>query len=413
MGYTKQIIKGFSWAAVLNAIAMGISLIKIILLSHFVFGPVEFGVFGVGVLVLGILELITETGINIFLVQESEPIKTYLDTAWAVSIMRGITIALLLALFSYPIAAFFKITNNWVFILAFSLVPILRGFINPAIASLQKDLKFRQDATYRFIVSAIEDISIILLAFITRSIFAFIFGMLFGVLIEVIITFIFVEEKPKLNFNNLHFKKIVAQGKWVTLAQIFDYLFEHTDDVVVGRLLNVFSLGIYQNSYILSSLPENAIAQQLGKITFPIYVQMREDKQSLSFHDKKRIKRAFWRSFWSVFVMITPFALIMFFFSDPLVRILLGEKWLAAIPVLRILALFGTTRALTNLFYPVFLALKKQQFITNITLISWIFLGIFIFPLTKMYGISGAAISALVGSIAGLPVAYFYFKKLL
>src|SRR5579859_6578560 len=135
MGYTKQIIKSFSWSAVLNSAAMGISLVKIIILSRFIFGPTEFGVFGVGVLVLGILELVTETGINVFLIQEASPIKTYLDTAWVVSILRGILISLSMAILSYPIAVFFKITSYWPFILAFSLLPLLRGFINPAVTN--------------------------------------------------------------------------------------------------------------------------------------------------------------------------------------------------------------------------------------------------------------------------------------
>src|SRR5437763_1047911 len=113
MGYSKQILRGFSWAAFLNVSAMGVSFVKVIFLSRFVFGPAEFGIFGVGVLILGILELLTETGINVFLVQETDPLEKYLDTAWVVSILRGIIIALVLALLSYPISIFFKIATNW------------------------------------------------------------------------------------------------------------------------------------------------------------------------------------------------------------------------------------------------------------------------------------------------------------
>ncbi len=404
MGYSKQIVRGFSWAAFLNASAMGVSFIKIIVLSHFVFGPAEFGIFGVGVLVLGVLELLTETGINVFLVQENEPLEKYLDTAWVISILRGVLIAAFLAILSYPIAVFFRISSSWAFILAFASLPLLRGFINPAIANLQKKLLFRQDASYRFAISFVEDISILGLALLTHNIFSFVLGMLIGSIVEVAMTFIIIKEKPKLKFVKIHFDKIIERGKWVTLAQIFDYLFEHTDDFVIGRILNVFSLGIYQNSYTLSSLPENAIAQQLSKITFPIFVNIQEDKA--------RVKRAFWKTFWVTFLIIAPFGIVMFFFSEPIVSMLLGSKWLPAIPVLRVLALFGIARAMTNLFYPVFLAFKKQNFVSITTLVSWFILGVVIFPLTKMFGITGAAISALVGSLAGFPVAFYLFSTI-
>lgn len=405
MGYSQKFIKGFGWAGVLNALATATSFVKIVILSKLIFGPTEFGIFGVGVLILGILELITETGINIFLIQEEDDIKTYLNTAWVISIVRGVLIASLMAILSYPISIFFKIPSHWNFIVAFSVLPLVRGFINPAITGLQKNLEFKKDAFYRFSISFIEDISILGLAILTHNIFSFVIGILFGNFIEVGLTFILVKEKPSLKFEKLHFKKIINRGKWVTLAQVFDYLYRHTDDITVGRLLNVASLGIYQNSYTFASLPENLVSQQISKIALPVYVNIKEDP--------KRIKRAFWRTFFATFGIILPFAIIMFFASDPLVRIFLNEKWLPAIPILKILAIFGLSRSLTNLFYPVFLAYKKQSFVMTTTLVSWVILGITIIPLILKFGLNGAALSALIGSISGLPVAFYLFNKLL
>src|SRR5260221_3470230 len=404
MGYSKQIIKGFSWGFVLNATAMTMSLVKIVILSHFVFGPAEFGVFGVGVLILGILELLTETGINIFLVQETGTLDKYFDTAWVVSIVRGIIISVSVALLAYPISVFFKITNNSSFILAFSLLPLIRGFINPAIANLQKKLRFKQDALYRFTISATEDISILILAILTHSIFSFVIGMFIGSILEVVLTYILIKEKPRLKFSKIHFKSIIDRGKWVTLAQVFEYLFEHTDDVIVVKILNVFSLGLYQTSYTLASLPENAIAQQLGKVTFPIFVNIQEDKE--------RMKRAFWKTFWITLTIIAPFGIGLFFFSETAVKIVLGTKWLPAVPVLRVLSLFSLVRAMTNLFYPIFLAFKKQNYVTITTLVCWFVLGISIFPLTNTFGITGAAMSSLIGSLAGFPVALYLFSRI-
>ena len=102
----------------------------------------------------------------------------------------------------------------------------------------------------------------------------------------------------------------------------------------------------------------------------------------------------------------------MFFLSDPIVRLVLGKNWLSAIPVLRMLALFGIARAMTNLFYPLFLAYKKQRYVMTTTLVSWVALGLVVVPLTRSFGVTGAATSALIGSIAGFPVALFFFKRL-
>lgn len=402
MGYSRDVIKGVSWGTFLDLSAKGSAVVKMAILAR-IFSPGQIGTFGIGLLVLGLLELITETGINVFLVQEEDKVDYYLDTAWVVSIVRGVLISIILLLAAYPVSLFFKDSNAFQLILAISLVPFLRGFINPAIVTLQKNLKFRQDAFYKFSISTIEDISTIIFSLITLSVFSLVFGMIVGVIIEVILTFIIVREKPRFSINRLHLGKIVGRGKWVTLAGVFDYFFEHTDDVAVGRLLNVSSLGIYQYSYNLSTLPLKSVAQQLGRVTFPVYVKLAEDKQ--------RVKRAFVKTFWLTLAVVVPFGILLFFLSDPAVRIILGDKWLPAIPVLRVLALFGVVRALTNLFNPLFLAFKKQEYVTITTLVSIVVLGILIVPMTLSFGLVGAGASALIGSAFGLPTSFFLFNK--
>ncbi len=404
MGYSRDVIKGISWGSFLDLAGKGTSIIKIAILSR-IFSPTEFGVFGIAILILGFLELLTETGINVFLVQEKDEVKKFLDTAWVVSIARGVLISLVLAIFSYPIALFFKTPQAHNVILAVSLVPFIRGFINPAIVTLQKSLRFKEDAIYRFAISLIGDISVVIFALTTHSVFSFVLGMIVSAILEIIITFIIVKERPKLKFEKEQLLRIIHRGKWVTAAYLFDYFFEHLDDLAIGRLLNAFSLGIYQQAYALSIVPLNVLAKQLGRVTFPIYVKFTEDKE--------RIKRAFYKTLGYTFVTVAPFGIALFLLSDIAVRLVLGEKWLLAIPVLRVLSLFGVIRSITSLFYSVFLAYKKQNYVSIVTLVSILTLAIFIFPLTNMFGITGAAFSALIGSIVGLPVAFYLFQKTL
>lgn len=405
MGYSRDALRGFGWGTGLDALAKAVSYGKIVLLSRFIFGPTEFGIFGVGILILGFLELVTETGINIFLVQEPEDVEHYLDTAWVISITRGILISLVIAILSYPIASFFKIPEHGNVILAIALIPLVRGFINPAIVTLQKNLKFKEDSLFRFFVSFVEDVATVVFAFATHSVFSFVWGIFLGVILEVSATFILIKQRPKLSFDRIKLRKIIGRGKWLTAAYIFDYLFEHGDDFAVGRILGVAPLGIYQFSYAVSIVPQKTVAERLGRITFPIFVKMADDRQ--------RVKKAFVKMFVTTCMIIVPFGVVLFFISDPAVRLVLGDKWLPAIPVLKVLAIFGVFRAMVNLVHPLFLAYKKQEYISIITLVSIVVLGVLVFPLTIKLGIVGAGVAALIGSIVSLPVAAYFVAKVL
>jgi len=94
MGYFKDAVKGLSWMTAFRVLYRLIGVARIAIIAH-ILTPFSLGVFGIVTIVLGFLEIITETGINIFLIQEKDDINGYINTAWVVSIVRGLLISLL------------------------------------------------------------------------------------------------------------------------------------------------------------------------------------------------------------------------------------------------------------------------------------------------------------------------------
>src|SRR3972149_7871504 len=91
MGYFRDTLNGIGWMGALRGVTRGLALVKTAILAR-VLLPAQFGIYGIATLVLGLLEMMTETGINIFLIQEKKKVDDYVDSAWAVSIIRGILI---------------------------------------------------------------------------------------------------------------------------------------------------------------------------------------------------------------------------------------------------------------------------------------------------------------------------------
>jgi len=106
MGFYKQAAKGVGWMGGLRVFSRGLTLLKTAILARLLV-PVQFGVFGVVTLVISLFEILTETGINTILIQEDEDIKSFINTAWIISIFRGILISLLVFLSARPLAKFF------------------------------------------------------------------------------------------------------------------------------------------------------------------------------------------------------------------------------------------------------------------------------------------------------------------
>jgi len=403
VGYFKDTLKGLSWMGALRGAGRLMAVIRIAVLARLL-APQQFGLFAIASLAIALLEMLTETGINVFFIQEKDRVKTYLDTAWMISIVRGFVIFLVLLITAPFIAQFFKNQDAVALLRVISIVPLLRGFINPAEIKFQKKLQFSKEFRFRFFIFLFDGIVAIIAALVTRSVYSLVLGLISGVILEIAISFLFIKPVPKLSFESVKIKKIVGRGKWVTLAGIFNYLFHNGDDIVVGRLMDSYYLGVYQLAYKITSLPIYEAGEVFGKVTFPVYAKIAGDK--------KRLKKAFIKITLAISALVIPFGLILFLFPKQLVLLLLGDKWLDAVPVIKVLSVFGVIRAIAGSSSALFLAINKQEYVTALTFVSIIGLALTIVPLVNKYGILGAGYSALIGTFLAIPVIGFCLLRI-
>ncbi len=401
MGYLKQTIKGLGWIGSLRGLTRFVTFIKLAILAR-ILTPFDFGLFGIAALVLAFLEIISETGINIFLLQRKEGWKDFLDSAWVISITRGILVSLTIFLLAPFISNFFGNPDVISLLYITCLIPFVRGFINPANIIFQKELMFNKEFLYRIALLVTEFSVSVYLAVVLKSPISLILAILTSAVVEVLISFL-ISPRPKSKFDWEKSKNILHQGRWVTGFGVFNYLFTQGDDIAVGRILGESPLGIYQNAYKLATLPTTELTDVIYRVTFPIYSKMREEKLRLKEAIKKQV------FFTSVFMFVI--GCVLFIYSREIVLIVLGSQWIEAAGVVKALAFLGAVRGISFSFNSLFLALEKQKYVTYITFTSLFVMLIVLFPMIKTYGIVGAASSEMIASIASLPVAFFFMRK--
>jgi O-antigen/teichoic acid export membrane protein len=403
LGFYKDTIKGISWMGGLRGVMRSMSFVRLAILAR-ILTPVQFGVFGISSLILSFLEIITETGINVFLVQQKENIDEYIDSSWVVSIGRGVLISFAIFLIAPFVSTYFASPDSLYLIKLIAIVPFIRGFINPSIVKFQKDLHFDKEFRFRSILFFIDSVVAIIISLYTRSASGLIWGVIAGALAEVVWSFYIVKPRPKFIFEPEKTKKVINRGKYITFAGIFNWLAQQGDDGVVAKLLGESPLGFYQAAYKLSTFPLTEITQVVGKVTFPMYTTISQDKTAL--------KRAFWRTSLALFVLILPVGIIMYLFPELIIRIVLGSQWTAAANVLKVLAIFGIIRASTGLANSLFLSQNRQDYVAVVALVQFAFLAITIVPLTRSFGILGAGYSSVIAGVAPLPLVAYYLGKI-
>jgi O-antigen/teichoic acid export membrane protein len=402
MGYFKDALRGVGWMTGLRGMTRLIAFVKIAVLARLL-GPVEFGIFGIASLVLAFLEILSETGINAFLIQQKEDIKKYLNTAWTVSIIRGVLITFAIYIFSSPVSEFFGSPASKNLLRLISLVPLLRGFINPAIVRFQKELEFNKEFIIRIVVFTFNALVTIGLAFVIKNATSLAWGLIGAAILELFLSWIFIGPRPRISFEPEKIRKIVKKGKWITLSGIFSYIFRQGDDIVIGKLLSTYSLGLYQVAYKISTLPINEGGEVVLKVAFPVYTKIAGDGE--------RLKKAYLKVLAISSLFFVLFGVILFLFSEPLVLFLLGSKWVEIIPVVKVLVFYGVVRAISGSSSALFLSVEKQKYTAFATFIGALGLVITIVPFVGKWGILGAGYSALFSWFLAVPFIMYFVNK--
>lgn len=397
-------MSGFFWTSALSGSIRVLAFAKIAVLARLLL-PSQFGEFAVAGMILAFLEIITETGINVFLIQEKDSLDKYLDTAWVVSILRGIVVCGLMVIASTPVAGFFHLPAVRPLIMLAGLIPFLRGFINPACVKFQKELAFSKEFGYRFSIVAMEIGLTVLLALSTKSAVSLVLGLMGSAIFEVVVSWLFISPHPKARMNYDQVKTVLGRGKWVTGFGLFDYVFTTLDNVVVGRLLGSSALGLYQNAYKLALLPSTQVTDIYYKATTPVYVKMTQEKRDAH-------QAVLWGT-GCMLVLHVALGIVVYFFAHDLVRIILGPNWMSAVSVVKILAVMGAVRGIAYAPNSLLVSRLRQQYVMVVTAVAMFGLLVIIIPMVVRYGLVGAGYAAMVGAILSLPVSIYYFVKVI
>jgi len=403
MSYSKQAVSGFSWQTLIKIFAALISLIKISVLARLL-SPNDFGLFSLTIITLGLSEAAAQTGINITILQSKKSISYFLDTAWVISIARGFIIAILMILMGFGLSRYFDNHQLISLVTLTSLVPVIKGFINPYIIALRKNLKFFKDSAYRLSLILTEGILAITLGLLLRSITAMILSMIGAAIVEVVISFAFFKLRPQFKYLKSRAQVIFNSAKWLSLSSLMGYLNENLDDLIIGKLVGTYKLGLYHNAYTLSHKLNYDLARSVHHGTFPVFTKISDDT--------KRLKKATLKTFGFTGLLLLATSVPILLFPDFFVNLILGSQWLEIVPLIKWLVLAGVTHSLALTGYTLFLAksaykiLNTHQFINLILTISLIII------LGQDQGLIGAVKGLAFGRVLSLPViAYGIYQQ--
>jgi len=198
------------------------------------------------------------------------------------------------------------------------------------------------------------------------------------------------------------YKKDIFTGRIITIKQYAGYIKEgfvfnltylagsisdYSDRVILTRFISPTSLGLYSIAIKYSFLFNNFILDAMESVVYPLYSKFKDNIDKI-----KKIHRNFTMM---TFALIIPFNSFVFVFSKDIIRIVAGEKWLGAAPLVSVFSFFYLTKAAQYFMHHILWA-KGKEATTLIQLITR----------AVLFLSTGTALSFKYG-VYGFIIAYF------
>jgi len=401
---SQRVIHAGFWAFALRIVDRLFGLARTVILARLL-APEDFGLFGIALLALSMLETFSETGFNAAIIQKKGDVKPYLDTAWTVQVIRGFLLAILLLVIAPYVAMFFGEPGAASLVRALALVTVLRGLVNTGVLYFRKELEFHKEFIYMFSGTLVDLAVSIPAALILRNAWALIFGLVVGQFVRMVVSYLLHPYRPRPRLERARARELYTFGRWIFASHVLVFLLNHGDDMLLGKLLGATALGLYQMAYRLSNLPATELTHVISQVTFPVYSKLQDQLA--------RVRQAYLQTLQVIAFISFPIAAGIAFLASDFTRVFLGEQWMLMVPAMQILAIWGLSRSIAATTGPLFSGMGVPRISTWLQLTKLILMAIFIYPCTVLWGISGTALAVTVSALIVDPICVCIAAKAL
>lgn len=328
--------------------------------------PADFGVMAFAVLAVNYLSILKDLGLGAALIQRRQNVEEAADTVFTLNLLLGSTLTLLGIGVAPFIAAYFNepLVTPILRLLSFSFV--LNALSDTHIVRLQRELNFRRKLIPDIGYSIIKGVVSIGFALAGFGVWALVIGQLVSAVATVILAWSVFPWRPRLTVRRDLAKTMLSFGLSMTGIQALTTLIDNLDYLIVGRFFGNTALGIYTLAYRLPELLVLNMLWVMAKVIFPTYAAVQDQPDTL--------RQGFLTVVRFVGMFTVPICLGLMLAAEPLVQVIFGEKWLAAIPVVRVLALFALVSSIAFNVGDIYKAVGRTDILIKLGLVKLVLL---------------------------------------
>ena len=335
-----NVVSGLIWRGLERISTQGIQFIISIILARLLL-PEDFGTLALLGIFIAVASIFAESGFGAALIQKKEVSKDDYCSVFYFNLGGAILLYAVLFIVAPWIATFYN-NNDLVTILRVSaLILIIQAGSKIQITVLSREMRFKLTFKISIAATIVSGAVGIGMAYAGFGLWSLVASSLTSALYTTAVLWLAVGWRPQWCFSWSAIQTLFGFSSKMLGSGLLDCVFSNLYTVIIGKLFNATALGYYNRGQSIPSLLVTSLNGTIAGVMFPALASCQ--------HDIPRVKQILRRMLKTTTFLVFPALFGLAAVADPLVRLLLTDKWLPCVPYLQV-------SCITFAFWPIHVA---------------------------------------------------------
>ncbi len=403
MGLANKTVGNFIWRFLERCGTQIVTFIVSIILARLL-DPTIYGTIALVTVFTTILQVFVNSGLGSALIQKKDADNLDFSTVFYFNVAVCLFLYIIIFFCAPVIARFYELPELTPIIRVLSLTLVVSGVSNIQHAYVSRNMLFKK-FFYSTIGGTIASAGVgIGMAYAGYGVWALVGQQLTGSIVGTIIIWFVVKWRPKWQFSFQRFKSLFSFGWKLLISSLIDTVYNNVRSLIIGKKYTSEDLALYNKGKAFPELIVTNVNTSIDSVLFPTMAHEQDNRLRV-----KNITRISIRT--SVYI-IAPLMIGMAVCAEPMIRLLLTEKWLGCVLFLQIFCI-------SYLFYPIHTAnlnaikaMGRSDYFLGLEIIKKV-VGLTSILITMWISVEAMAYSLLVTTLLSTIINAFPNKKLL
>ncbi len=305
----------------------GISFVVSVILARLL-DPSDYGVLTMLTVFIAVSQVFVQSGLNTALIQKKDVDETDLSSVFYVSLLIAAALYTLLFFLAPAIGAFFGMDALSLVLRVLALVLLPGALVSVQNAVIARQMAFRRLMAASLLSTALSGAVGIGMAAAGLGYWALVGQQLTNQLALALVLLRMVKWRPRALFSWARVRVLIRFGWKLLASSLLETGYNNLRTAVIGKQYAQETLGFYNRGKQFPELVMNAVNGSIQSVMLPVL----SDEQDDMLRMKQMMRRSVMVSSFLVLPMMAGLAAV----AEPLIRLLLTDKWLPCVPFLQI-----------------------------------------------------------------------------